>query len=80
MGYTHHDGIDAKNLKINGTQVTATAAELNKLTGAGAIIANGTAQSHIADPTGGTTIDAEARTAINAIIVALEAFGITASA
>lgn len=29
MGYTHFDGVDAALLKIAGTQVTATAAELN---------------------------------------------------
>jgi hypothetical protein len=29
-------------------------------------------QAHIADPAGGGTIDAEARTAINAILVAIE--------
>jgi hypothetical protein len=32
----------------------------------------------IADPTGGATVDAESRTAINAIIDALEAAGISA--
>lgn len=31
--------------------------------------------AHIADPTGGATVDAEARTAINAILVVLENFG-----
>jgi hypothetical protein len=36
-------------------------------------------QSHIADPTGGTTVDAEARTAINAIFVALETHGLLAT-
>jgi len=36
--------------------------------------------SHISDPSGGTTQDAEARTAINAILVALENKGILASA
>lgn len=35
--------------------------------------------AHIADPSGGATVDAEARTAINAILAALEAHGITAS-
>lgn len=40
----------------------------------------GTAQqSHIADPTGGSTIDTEARTAINAILVALETLNAIAS-
>ena len=37
-------------------------------------------QSHIADPAGqATDLDAEARTAINSILVALETLGITAS-
>ena len=36
-------------------------------------------QSHIADPSGGTTVDAEARTAINGILDALEANGILAT-
>lgn len=61
-----------------GTAVTATAAELNKLAGAGAVVASGTQASTITDPTGGAIIDAESRTAINAIIDALQAFGIVA--
>ena len=36
-------------------------------------------QGKIGDPSGGATTDAEARTAINSIIDALEALGITAS-
>jgi hypothetical protein len=100
MGVTHFSGIDAKVLKINGTQVdavnlsgvtasaeeinvldgiTASTAELNKLTNAGAILASGTRAELIPDPTGGTTVDTEARTAINAIIDALQAFGIVAT-
>jgi hypothetical protein len=35
--------------------------------------------AHIADPTGGATTDAEARTAIDAILVVLENVGLTAS-
>ena len=35
-------------------------------------------QNHIADPSGGTTVDAEARSAINSILDALEANGIVA--
>lgn len=42
-------------------------------------IVSGTPHVHVINPTGGTTIDAEARTAINAILVALETFGINAS-
>ena len=42
---------------------------------------NAVAQAaHIADPSGGATQDTEARTAINAILVALENIGITAPA
>jgi hypothetical protein len=64
-GYTHHNGIDTKNLRINGTNVT--------------VGLTATPHVHVANPTGGTTTDAEARTAINAILVALETFGINAS-
>ena len=71
--------LDTNGLKINGTVVTSTAAELNKLDGAGAVVATGTEQTLISDPTGGATTDAEARTAINAIIDALQAFGIVAT-
>lgn len=35
--------------------------------------------AHIADPSGGATIDAEARTAIDAILVVLESYGLTAA-
>ncbi len=38
------------------------------------------AVAHIANPSGGSTVDAEARTAINAVIVALESQGITRNA
>lgn len=66
-------------LQLGGTIVTSTATELNKLDGVGAVVASGTQASKINDPSGGATTDAEARTAINAIIDALEAFGISAS-
>ncbi|MHB1334514.1 MAG: hypothetical protein ACYCXQ_00970 [Candidatus Humimicrobiaceae bacterium] len=66
-------------LKIGGTALTTTAAEINKLAGAGTKVASGTVHAHVADPSGGATNDAEARTAINAILAALEAFGINAS-
>jgi len=62
-----------------GTVITATATELNKLASAGAVVASGTTAANIVDPTGGTTVDAEARTAITAIIAALEAFKISSS-
>jgi hypothetical protein len=66
-------------LKIAGTAVESSAAELNKLKDAGAAVASGTQAAVIADPTGGATTDAEARTAIAAIIDALQAFGIVAT-
>ena len=37
-------------------------------------------QATIADPSGGATVDAEARTAIDAILVVLETFGFTLTA
>ncbi len=77
------DVLAVADLKLGagaGTSVTSTAAELNKLDGAGAIVASGTQAVKINDPSGGATQDAEARTAINAIIDALEAFGISAAA
>ena len=36
-------------------------------------------QTHVADPTGGATVDAEARTAINSILTTLETFGFHAT-
>lgn len=61
------------------SDITASAAEINKLDGVGAVVASGTQAAKINDPSGGATTDAEARTAINAIIDALEAFGISAT-
>lgn len=75
------DELAIADLKLGagaGTSITATAAEINKLASAGAIVASGTQAEVITDPTGGTTTDAEARTAINAIVDALQAFGIVA--
>ena len=43
-------------------------------------VAPTTQAAHIADPAGGATVDAEARTAINAILVAIENIGITLAA
>jgi len=45
----------------------------------GKITNDGTQAAHIADPTGGSTTDAEARAAIAAILNALEGVGILAS-
>lgn len=59
--------------------VVASGGTINIETG-GTITANGTQAATIADPSGGATVDAEARTAINAILLALENVGILASA
>lgn len=42
------------------------------------VVAEGVKAAAIASPTGGATVDAESRTAIDAIRAALTAFGITA--
>lgn len=61
--------------------VTATAAEINKLASSGAVVASGTQAANIsAVPTAGSADAAANATAINSIIAALEAFGITATA
>lgn len=65
------DEIDITTLKIGGTAITKTAAELNN-------VASGTQAAAISDPTGGTTTDTEARAAINDILDALQTFGIIA--
>ena len=84
--------LDVTSLKVGGTAVTASAAELNaldgvtasaeelnKLDGAGAVVASGTQAALIADATGGAVTDAEARAAIASIIDALQAFGIVSA-
>jgi len=58
--------------------LTATAAEINKLDGAGSIVASGTQHAHVADPTGGSVIDVEARAVLALVLDALEAFQINA--
>lgn len=73
-------GLTAASSELNildGAVITTV--ELNKLSGAGAVVASGTEQSKINDPAGGATVDSEARTAINSIIDALEAFNISST-
>jgi hypothetical protein len=77
------------SLGIGG--ITASAAEINKLDGAGEVVASGTQQAHVADAkvdytTGDLDTEAKIITAINtangkinAALAALEAFGINAS-
>jgi hypothetical protein len=59
--------------------ITATAGELNKLDGAGAVVASGTQHAHVADITT-TATGTQISVAVNAVLAALEAFGINASA
>ena len=66
-------------LLLDGAPLTASADEINKLEGAGETIASGSAVAHIDAPSGGSTIDAEARSTIESILTALEAFGIQLS-
>ena len=74
------DGITASVSELNALDgITASVSELNRLDGVGAVVASGTQQTLIDDPSSGSTVDAEARTAINAIIDALQAFGIVAT-
>lgn len=42
-------------------------------------VAPATQQAHVADPTGGATVDAECRTAVNSILAQLATYGIQAS-
>ena len=66
-------------IEIDGEAITATAAELNLLSGAGAAIASGTRVANIVDianDASGTLI----ATAVNSILDALLAFGIMAAA
>lgn len=75
------DVLAVADLKLGagaGTSVTATAAELNKLAGSGTVVASGTQAELIADLGTGATGD-QIATAVNAIIDALQAFGIVAS-
>jgi len=84
--------VDATTLKKGGTAITPTAVELNKLAGAGAVVASGTQQSTVADASvahalNATFSDTEVEAAldalgvkINTLLASLEAFGINASA
>jgi hypothetical protein len=67
----------AEQLLVLG--LTPTLDEINKLDGAGEIVASGSEQPHIDNPTGGLSIDLEARAAIVSLIDAVEAFRMTAT-
>ena len=67
-------------LMIDGDAVTASAAELNKLDGAGAAVASGTQAAAITNvPTAGSATAAANATAINSLLAAARAFGIIAT-
>lgn len=62
--------------KLHG--VIASKDELNKLDGAGAVVASGTQGAHIADISDSAT-GAEIATAVNGALARLEAFGMSAT-
>ena len=69
---------DGKNIIVN----TTTGTKIGTATGQKIGFWNATPvvqQTHIADPSGGATVDAEARTAINAINALCAALGLTAA-
>ena len=69
---------DGKNMVVN----TTTGTKIGTATGQKLGFWNATPvvqQAHIADPSAGTTVDAEARTAINAINALCAALGLTAA-
>lgn len=77
--HTHLNAAGGSVLTPAAIGVSASIAELDLLDGAGALVASGSQQPHIDDPTGGGGHqDTEARAAIVAIIDALEVFGILA--
>lgn len=74
--------IGAVELTIAGAaigDITATAAELNKLDGVGAVVASGATHAHVADIADAAS-GAQIATAVNAILAALEAFKVNAAA
>lgn len=75
-----NDGTEIARFDESAGTLDITALAVGGTAISGAVIANGTQAALIADPAAGATIDAESRTAINAIIDALQAFGIVASA
>lgn len=67
-------------LMIDGVAVTASADELNKLDGAGAVVASGTQATAIANvATAGSATAAANATAINAILAVLREFDVIAA-
>jgi hypothetical protein len=70
--------LDGRNIQLGRTTGTKIGTETTQKLG----FFNNTPavqQAHIADPSGGATIDAAARNTINSILAVLETFGFTAS-
>lgn len=73
----HLQLLDGQNIQV----ATGTGTKIGTTTGQKLGFFNATPvvqQASIADPTGGATVDAEARTAINSILDVLDVFGFTA--
>ena len=81
-----------EGLTVDTNNITITDVDIVLATGTGTKIGTGTTQKlsffnstpvvqegHIADPSGGATVDAEARTAINAILADLDTYGLQAA-
>ncbi len=70
---------DAANIILStttGTKIGTAAGQKLGFFGAAPVVQ----QSHVADPAGGTTVDAEARQAISEMLMRLENLGLFASA
>jgi hypothetical protein len=70
------DNRNCKNYETDGGDTWEVGGALDIQAG-GAITANGVQANAVTKPVAGTTVDAESRAAINAIIDALKAVGIT---
>lgn len=73
-GGTMNDGANVAVGTTTGSQIGTAAGQKVAFHGATPVVQ----AAHIADPSGGATIDSEARTAINAILLVLEGKGIVA--
>ncbi len=69
----YNPGTKQLEIYASGSQVATVKIDSNER------FATGPQAAAIADPTGGTTVDAEARSAINDILAALRGFGIIAT-